>query len=294
MQIQFLKEFILLARELNYTRTAQLLFLTQPVLSKHIISLEEELGAQLFIRNKQNVSLTPIGEIFLEDAQKIVSLYDDSINKISLALNGIESTLRIGYLDAAAHDTIMSAFQIFSNRFPQTRLHLISFEYGDEIRALENNDIDVAITLDLDQKLISKFNTQIIGEDALAAVLRKDHILSKKESLSFAELKNDAFVLPLQKQFPGMMDRFQMLCKDAGCTCTITEQNAYKETILLFVEANKCITLLPYHLSGFAGKNLKFIRLTDKAASFHIVTAFLKSSKNKQIISEFCNILTQC
>lgn len=294
MQIQFLKEFILLARELNYTRTAQLLFLTQPVLSKHIISLEEELGAQLFIRNKQNVSLTPIGEIFLEDAQKIVSLYDNSINKISLALNGIESTLRIGYLDAAAHDKIISAIQSFSTLFPQTQLQLISFEYGDEIRALENHDIDIAVTLDLDQKFVSKYNTQIIGSDSLAAVLRKDHILAKKDSLSFEALKDDAFVLPLQKQFPGMLDKFQELCKDTEYEYRIEGQNAYKETILLLVEANKCITLMPYHLNGFAGKNLKFIRLTDKAAVFHIIAAFHKSAADKQIISEFCNILTNC
>ena len=69
-------EFALLARHLNFSRTAQELNLTQPTLSRHIVQLEEELGVQLFRRDKQSVALTEAGSLFLPEAAAVLARYD--------------------------------------------------------------------------------------------------------------------------------------------------------------------------------------------------------------------------
>ena len=55
MHIDFYREFIVLARCLNYTEAAEKLHMAQPALSKHIVALEREFNAELFIRDRRNV-----------------------------------------------------------------------------------------------------------------------------------------------------------------------------------------------------------------------------------------------
>ena len=74
MDLNLLKEFTLLARYLNYSRAARELNLNQPTLSRHIVQLEEELGVQLFLRDRQSVALTEAGRLFLPEAEAVTAL----------------------------------------------------------------------------------------------------------------------------------------------------------------------------------------------------------------------------
>ena len=74
MELRVLKYFLMVAREENITKTAQLLHVTQPTLSRQLMQLEEELGVQLFHRGKHNVTLTEDGMLLRRRAQELVSL----------------------------------------------------------------------------------------------------------------------------------------------------------------------------------------------------------------------------
>lgn len=74
MEPRVLKYFLMVAREENITKTAQLLHVTQPTLSRQLMQLEEELGVQLFHRGKHNVTLTEDGMLLRRRAQELVSL----------------------------------------------------------------------------------------------------------------------------------------------------------------------------------------------------------------------------
>ena len=74
MELRVLKYFLMVAREENITKAAQLLHVTQPTLSRQLMQLEEELGVQLFHRGKHNVTLTEDGMLLRRWAQELVSL----------------------------------------------------------------------------------------------------------------------------------------------------------------------------------------------------------------------------
>lgn len=76
MEIRVLKYFLLVAREENITKVANLLHLTQPTLSRQLMQLEEELGVQLFRRSKHRLILTEEGMLLRRRAEEIVSLAD--------------------------------------------------------------------------------------------------------------------------------------------------------------------------------------------------------------------------
>ena len=74
MELRVLKYFLMIAREENITRAAQLLHVTQPTLSRQIKELEEELGTKLFERSNHRIILTQDGLLLRRRAQEIVEL----------------------------------------------------------------------------------------------------------------------------------------------------------------------------------------------------------------------------
>ena len=75
MELRVLRYFLAVAREENITKAAALLHLTQPTLSRQLMQLEEELGVQLFVREKSGIILTKAGEKILPEAKQMVIFY---------------------------------------------------------------------------------------------------------------------------------------------------------------------------------------------------------------------------
>jgi DNA-binding transcriptional MerR regulator len=79
MDLQQLRYFVAVANHLNFSKAAKQLYVTQPTISHQIAVLEEQLGAKLFLRDKRSVHLTPAGEIFLKEAEKIIKSANDAV-----------------------------------------------------------------------------------------------------------------------------------------------------------------------------------------------------------------------
>ena len=103
MDFRTLQYFVTVAEELNFTRAAEKLQMSQPPLSNSIRQLEEDLGTQLFIRGKRRLTLTEAGELLLRRSRQILRLSD----KTRLDLQSLGSTLtgQIGVvkLDESGH-----------------------------------------------------------------------------------------------------------------------------------------------------------------------------------------------
>lgn len=74
MELRVLRYFLIVAREENITKAAQVLHITQPTLSRQLAQLEEELGVRLFIRKNHNIVLTEDGMMLRRRAQELISL----------------------------------------------------------------------------------------------------------------------------------------------------------------------------------------------------------------------------
>jgi DNA-binding transcriptional LysR family regulator len=142
MELYQIKSFIAVAEEGNLTRASMRLFASQPAVSAHIKSLEEELGVVLFERTPKGMRLTSEGELLLAKARRIlddarefmnqaVSLRDELAGMAKIGLNSSPNLLKITELVAAV-----------AQAFPRLELHLIHSEANRVLKYLKNEQLD--------------------------------------------------------------------------------------------------------------------------------------------------------
>ena len=95
MSIHRLPVFIAAARNLNFTKAAEELCISQTAISQQIKQLEQELGFELFVRSKRGVQLTPAGEAFYRRCEKISTQYNNAVALAEKIASGQETDLRI-------------------------------------------------------------------------------------------------------------------------------------------------------------------------------------------------------
>ena len=117
MNLSQLNYFKKLAEVLHYTRAAQELFITQPTLSGAISSLEKELGAPLFERNRRSVLLTPYGEVFYEHVCLALRAIDDGVAAVSARSSAAFGTVNLGTTSTTQDHYLPSLIRDFEEAF---------------------------------------------------------------------------------------------------------------------------------------------------------------------------------
>ena len=146
-----IKIFITAAKTLNFTEAANLLYLSQPVVSKWIAKLEKSLGVKLFTRGKYGVSLTRTGSLLYADWEKLYQSFSDSLEKAGIKSGEEAHSLRIGTLMTVRYDPmILGAIEKFSAKFPQINLIQESYEYKDLRERLLSGELDAVFTYSFD------------------------------------------------------------------------------------------------------------------------------------------------
>lgn len=151
MDLQKIECFLALAQYLNFTKAAESLYKTQSVLSRNILSMEEELGFKLFIRTKRNVALTPAGKHLETGFKQIMELYDTVTAQATAINTGYEGSLHIC---TVAGQTISHTFSPLLREFSKDHSSIfvnISAKNVAEIKhMLQNQQIDFAYGREID------------------------------------------------------------------------------------------------------------------------------------------------
>ena len=103
-----LKAYLALVKCMHFGRAAEMLGISQPTLSQQIRMLEEAVGAPLINRSNRTMELTPVGRVFAEDAQQILTLMERAKRNAEDILSGEEAEVKLGVCPG----TISSGFLI--------------------------------------------------------------------------------------------------------------------------------------------------------------------------------------
>ncbi len=283
MDIELLKEFVVVAEHLNFSKASKKLYIAQPVLSRHIADLESQLGIQLFIRSKHSVQLTYMGGLMLEEANAIIERYEQAIHKIRQTAAGNIGSLTIGFLEGAVKKFLASLIMRFNSNYPKADLHLISMDLGDLTRSLKNGDLDIGFTLALDPGNTDDLNIKILYSDFYSLVVPKSHPLADKSSVEIIDLKNEQFIMPSPDYFPNAMDKLIKICNSKGFNPKIVKQTPRIDTVLLMVEIGMGVALMPRHDAIYANSNVCFIDVAGSDVSVDVVVVWKKNNTNPLI-----------
>lgn len=99
MELRHLRYFLAVAEELHFARAAERLHIEQSPLSRAIRELEEELGAQLFVRTSRSTRLTLAGKLLMENAPRVLLALDQARESVKAAANGFHGRLRVALSD---------------------------------------------------------------------------------------------------------------------------------------------------------------------------------------------------
>ena len=125
MNVSFMKEFITFVKTLNYTKAANELFLSQPTLRAHIRAIECELGGPLVAKRDGQLTLTPMGRLFLKKARVIVADFDEMLEECN-ALARASTSLTVGFLELPwIEDLFVKARETFCDKHPEATVELL-------------------------------------------------------------------------------------------------------------------------------------------------------------------------
>ena len=181
-----------IANERNFTKAAKALYISQPSLSKQIKLLEESLDIILINRKKNNVSLTENGKIFLQYAERILALCEESYRTLVDLKNGERGTLTIGASQTIGTYLMPRIVGLFAQTHPQITLQVQVNSTRMIAQAVLNRTIDIAVVggevpIELKKKLI----TEDFVQDQFALIISKSHPFAKKKCIK----KNDLYHL---------------------------------------------------------------------------------------------------
>lgn len=283
MDISLLREYIALSQTLNYTKAAEMLHLTQPTLSKHIVSMEKELGCSLLERDRRNVKLTDAGNIFAAAAIQMIDAYDEAQAKIGAALASDPIKVSGVIMDS----TVASIISIAST-FLDSEGHT-SIIYADNsdrrfIEQLLDDEIDIALSFaDLDKLDELGLSYIPLVRSQFVALVSLNNPLSRRKSVSIDDLRNYRFVKYVDRYAVDGWANIEQVCRDHGFT-------PRTRTILGRSSINYCATPLGVedvsilqssmsqlrYLSDFS--RVAVIPVTDDDAVFRVYALYKKEN----------------
>lgn len=146
MNLKQLEAFVSIADEGSFSRAAKSLFLTQPTVSAHISSLEQELNVRLFIRNTKEVSLSEDGKILYSHAKQMVSLQKQIEMVFDKTRKEGSHCLRIAASSVPAQYLLPQVLAQFSEKYPEEQFKLMETDSAKVVEQVVNYNVDIGFT----------------------------------------------------------------------------------------------------------------------------------------------------
>ena len=145
MYYDALRTFITLAELKNFTKTSEMLHISQPSVSLHIKNLEKEFQTELFIRSPKYVQITPSGNILYNRAKQILSLYEQTKEDILAHHDSIEGELKIGASFTIGEYILPAFLSKLQKDFPKLDLTVIIGNTAEIVRHVREFQVDIGL-----------------------------------------------------------------------------------------------------------------------------------------------------
>ena len=288
IELRLLRYVVAVAEELSFSRAAGRLHVSQPSLSKQIRELEESLGTEIFLRTKRHVSLTDVGELFVDEARQAIRHSEQAANVVRSFKSGTH--LHVGYSPYLNPELIMSVRSASEVSHPRIPLTLKSYFTRMQLSKLRDGKIDVALVM------LPVIGSDLVIEpllsEPLLVALPDGHHLARKRAVALSDLEDMPVISFPQKLHPEIYQQLWDSCVRAGLKPKVAREVTTFPEALPFVARGegytfmrKCFT--PFFCPGIVLRPIKGDPLTVETG-----VAYLRNRKSAQVHA-FLSVLKQ-
>jgi DNA-binding transcriptional LysR family regulator len=301
MDLRNLRYFVAVAEELNFSRAAGRMYLSQPALSQQIRKLERELGVSLFHRKRNQVELTEAGRTLLDGARRVLVLVEQTAREVR-EVGGAEARhLKVGFPEYANHTPVADALQTFRRRYPYVELEehetFTLQETLQQIDKLHKGQLDVGFMLRPEED--DFIEIEHVLDIELVAALPEGHPLAGQDAISMKELSEERLILFSHGFHPRCYDYVVGCCRQAGFEPRVVQRKEPQlysgATTYRMVDSGIGVGIVARPVvSGYRQYDVIFKPLRDPAPSLALVAAWRRedTSSNLQAFLEVVRELT--
>ena len=298
MNLSSLRNFIVIAHCGSFTKAAELLLVSQPTLSRQVRELEEELGVQLFERNKTGLQITDAGALLVEEATEIVDRCDRlptlfHPGEEQEARHEVREVLRIGcqhYLDT---EEVYRAIAEVRRLAPDSEVMLYRGNIPELQQGLTSNRFDAVFSLQIYCERIPGVKMRPFLDNRLQVVVSAGHPLAERERVRLSQLKDEPFILLHRQYSPIIVDHLIAACVNNGFSPEVSHYVSNGEEGLRLAAAGEGISFLAsrMRMEGMESRfHVRFLELEEEEADLPLVMAY-KEKNPKRALQRLIKVL---
>lgn len=289
MDLRALHYFVVVAEELNITRAAERLKMSQPPLSNQIKGLEEELGVPLFVRGKRRLTITEAGRLLYRRARQILELSDQTQQEL-MSMEGLSGDLNISLVEGRAPYLLSRWIAGFRQEFPRVAIHLWNGSGDEVIERLQRGLADIAL-------LATPYNAEqlegfSVGREPWVAMMSREHPLAGEEGafLPLRKLVGQPLFIPNRRsRAEAIRAWFAEIEKEPTIAGDLSN---YIDAVALS-EQNAGICIYP--MTTYNVSNLIVTKIiTESARQVEYALVWKRNDRQTELQQEFINYVQDC
>ncbi|WP_420309806.1 LysR family transcriptional regulator [Streptomyces sp. YS-B37] len=256
MQFQQLQYFVAVAETRHFTRAADLVHVAQPSLSQQIKALERELGADLFLRARGNITLTDAGEALLPLARRILADADTARHEVQELAQLRSGRIRLGATPSLCTGLLPDVLRAFHDRYPGIRLLIEEGGSHDLVRELARGALDLAlVVLPLPTPSPALTTVGLLREDLVVVSSPEAPAPGRGRTVRISDLESERLVM--FRHGYDLRELTVAACRAEGFEPDFAVEGGEMDAVLGFVRAGLGVAVVPRMVATKSGRGLR-------------------------------------
>ena len=261
VQFQQLQYFVAVAETRHFTRAADLVHVAQPSLSQQIKALERELGADLFLRARGNITLTDAGEALLPLARRILADADTARYEVQELAQLRSGRVRLGATPSLCTGLLPDVLRAFHDRYPGIRLLIEEGGSHDLVRELARGALDLAlVVLPLPTPSPALTTVELLREDLVVVSSPAAPRPGGGRTVRISDLEGERLVM--FRHGYDLRELTVAACRAEGFEPDFAVEGGEMDAVLGFVRAGLGVAVVPRMVATRAGRGLRVTPLS--------------------------------
>ncbi len=293
MDISMLREFVVLADNLNFSATAKQLYISQPVLSRHIQILEKELGIPLLIRDSHSVRPTKSGRLLARRLKRILLELDRALEEANQLDADIESRLNIGYLIIASDSFLPELCHRFHIVHSGVHLSLHALEIDEIVEGVSQGSLDIGYTTIMDGAIPNGLCSLPLIQERYGVIVHTSHRLASFDTISIADLQPYPVLIPSREAMSSASYAARQFLKQDKVDLDIREEMNDIGSVKPFLLNTGGAAFSVSHAIAYFGAEYTFVPVEADGGTAPVIAALWKKSHESELLLSFISLLEQ-